>query len=293
MLPSARSRGRTRPVTAGRAPCASPLMRGGASFLQAAQLTWPVGARDGRLRIRRHRAAAGRDPASPQLLTTIFRQEYSIPSAVGETHPRDLLRPRLRGWLHAAAAPVSLVAGAVLIAVADGSRTPLAVYTAPLMAMFATSALYHWGRWSASGRTLWKWLDHSIVFFAIAGGYTAFCTIALPPSLATMILGIVWAGRAGAGLQLLWAGAPRWLSAPSTPPWPWSPLVSCPTCCATAAAALTLLCAGGAVPARVAFAARWPDPFPSTFGYHEVSHACTLMAAGCPRPACGCCTPSP
>ena len=31
----------------------------------------------------------------------------------------------------------------------------------------------------------------------------------------------------------------------------------------------------------VAYAARWPNPFPSSFGYHEVFHACTLVAAVC------------
>jgi channel protein (hemolysin III family) len=82
----------------------------------------------------------------------------------------------------------------VLIAVADGYRTPLAVYTATLVAMFTTSALYHRGHWSAAGRKLWKRLDHSMIFLAIAGGYTAYCAIALPPSLAITILGIVWAG---------------------------------------------------------------------------------------------------
>jgi len=62
-----------------------------------------------------------------------------------------LFRPRLRGWLHAVAAPVSLVAGVVLVAAGEGYRTPLAVYAATLVAMFATSALYHRGRWSPAG----------------------------------------------------------------------------------------------------------------------------------------------
>ena len=45
--------------------------------------------------------------------------------------------------------------------------------------------------------------------------------------------------------------------------------------------AFVLLCVGGAVYTLggVAYAARRPDPFPSTFGYHEVFHACTLVAA--------------
>ncbi len=55
-----------------------------------------------------------------------------------------------------------------------------------------------------------------MIFLAIAGGYTGYCAVALPSSLATVILVIVWAGAlAGVGLQLLWPFAPRWLSAPS------------------------------------------------------------------------------
>jgi len=26
---------------------------------------------------------------------------------------------------------------------------------------------------------------------------------------------------------------------------------------------------------------RWPDPWPTTFGYHEIFHACTAAAAIC------------
>ena len=29
----------------------------------------------------------------------------------------------------------------------------------------------------------------------------------------------------------------------------------------------------------VLYAARWPDPWPETFGHHEVFHACTAVAA--------------
>jgi hemolysin III len=30
----------------------------------------------------------------------------------------------------------------------------------------------------------------------------------------------------------------------------------------------------------VVYAARWPDPAPATFGYHEVFHALVVLAAG-------------
>ncbi len=173
----------------------------------------------------------------------------------------------------------------MLIAVADGYRTPLVVYTATLAAMFTTSALYHRGQWSEAGRRLWKRLDHSMIFLAIAGGYTAYCAIAPPPSLAIVILGIVWAGAlAGVGLQLLWAAAPRWLSAPSYAALGLVAVFVLPDLLRHGGpAAVALLCAGGAVYllGALAYAARWPNPFPSSFGYHEVFHACTLVAAVC------------
>jgi hemolysin III len=31
----------------------------------------------------------------------------------------------------------------------------------------------------------------------------------------------------------------------------------------------------------ILYGLRWPDPWPSTFGYHEFFHACTAIAAIC------------
>ena len=49
-------------------------------------------------------------------------------------------------------------------------------------------------------------------------------------------------------------------------------------------AALVLLAVRGALYSigAVFYGLRWPDPWPSTFGYHELFHACTAVAAMCP-----------
>jgi hemolysin III len=48
-------------------------------------------------------------------------------------------------------------------------------------------------------------------------------------------------------------------------------------------AAMVLLAVGGVLYSigAVFYALRWPDPWPTTFGYHEVFHACTALAAVC------------
>ncbi|HEY0225723.1 MAG TPA: hemolysin III family protein, partial [Mycobacterium sp.] len=44
-----------------------------------------------------------------------------------------------------------------------------------------------------------------------------------------------------------------------------------------------LLAVGGVLYSvgAVFYALRWPDPWPRTFGYHEIFHACTAVAALC------------
>ena len=46
---------------------------------------------------------------------------------------------------------------------------------------------------------------------------------------------------------------------------------------------MVLLAVGGALYGigAVCYGLRWPDPWPTTFGYHELFHACTALAAIC------------
>ena len=101
----------------------------------------------------------------------------------------------------------------------------------------------------------------------------------------TVILVFVWAGAlAGVGLQLLWPFAPRWLSAPSYAALGAVAVFVLPDLLRHGGVvAVALLCTGGAVYllGALAYATRRPNPLPSTFGFHEVFHACTVVAATC------------
>ena len=62
--------------------------------------------------------------------------------------------------------------------------------------MFAVSATYHRVNWvSPTSRKWMKRLDHSMIFVFIAGSYTPFALLALPPTRAWCCSGSSGAGR--------------------------------------------------------------------------------------------------
>nr|WP_198535957.1 MULTISPECIES: hemolysin III family protein [Pseudofrankia] len=203
-------------------------------------------------------------------------------------HPRDLTRPRMRGWLHAGAFPVSLALGVVAVALPTtlGARLAVGVYAISITALFGTSALYHRTMWSTSrARALMKRLDHSMIFVFIAGTYTPFALLAMPRHIAQPILAVVWGGAAlGVVLRMLWLHSPRYLIVPLYIALGWVAVFVFPEVLHTAGVAtLTLLVVGGACYSvgAIIYALRRPNPSPTVFGYHEVFHAFTLVAACC------------
>src|SRR5688572_11962007 len=107
--------------------------------------------------------------------------------------PTDLGKPRMRGWLHAYAFGVAVIAGIVLCALA-ASRPGIAalltcvIYSVTVCALFGTSALYHRRVWSRRMYPIMRRLDHSMIFVFIAGTYTPFSVLLLSRTTATVIL---------------------------------------------------------------------------------------------------------
>jgi hemolysin III len=200
------------------------------------------------------------------------------------------LKPRLRGWLHAYAAAISIASGATLVAVAAAMRggqagTTTAIYAATVTLLFGTSALYHRINWGARAHGVMKRLDHSMIFVFIAGTYTPIAALTLPRSSAIPVLIVVWSGAlSGVLLQTLWPHAPRWLSVPCYLGLGWVAVWVMPQLLHNAGvAALVLIVVGGlfySVGALV-YGFKKPNPFPQVFGFHEVFHLCTLIAAVC------------
>jgi hemolysin III len=211
-----------------------------------------------------------------------------MPTTPARLRPVDIGKPRMRGWLHAYAFAVAVVAGIVLVSVAATrpGTAPLVstlIYSLTVCGLFGVSALYHRRVWSRRGFALMRRLDHSMIFLLIAGTYTPFSVLLLPPDKATVILGVVWGGAvAGVALKMIWPHAPRWLSSPLYVVLGWVAIAVLPDILhAGGVTTLTLLLVGGAVytAGAVLYALRRPNPWPGVFGHHEFFHACTLVAA--------------
>jgi hemolysin III len=130
-----------------------------------------------------------------------------------------------------------------------------------------------------------KRLDHSMIFVFIAGTYTPFSLLVLPTRTAWILLGFAWgAALIGITIRMAWLRSPRWLNVPLYAGVGWIALVILPDLLRHGGVTLfLLLLAGGLLYSvgAVVYALRRPDPVPAVFGYHEVFHACTLVAAVC------------
>lgn len=195
--------------------------------------------------------------------------------------------PRMRGVLHTWAAPVAAAVGLVALALANEARARVgsAVWAVSLTALFAVSATYHRGAWRPAVKAWWQRADHSIIFVFIAGSYTPIALLVLEGTKSWIVLATVWGGAlAGVLTRLTWHTAPRWLFGPLYIALGWVAITVLPDLATSAPVhANVLLFVGGVLytVGAVVFATRKPDPFPQTFGYHEVFHALTILAATC------------
>ena len=180
---------------------------------------------------------------------------------------------------------VSLVSGAALVIAAPttGSALVMAVYAVSVSLLFGVSALFHRHTWGPVGRRRMRRADHSTIFIAIAGSYTAVAGIALSGWARTTVLCVVWGGAVvGITLRQVWLDAPKWVIALPYVVVGWAAVAVLPQLERALggsrlhpAAGRRLAYSAGAV----VYALKRPDPVPGVFGYHEVFHACTIVGA--------------
>ncbi|MEO4038557.1 hemolysin III family protein [Micrococcaceae bacterium Sec6.3] len=198
-------------------------------------------------------------------------------------HP--LYKPRLRGWVHAVMAPLVLVAGIVLIALAPPHlRAACVVYVITGLLLFGVSATYHLIQWNETVSRVLKRLDHTNIMLVISGTYTPLALAMLPPDTARLLLTLVWVGAvAGVAFRVVWTDAPRWLYTPVYVLLGLAALLFICDFFAASVPAAVLVCAGGAayIVGAVFYALKAPTIHREWFGFHELFHVFTVGGFVC------------
>lgn len=197
-----------------------------------------------------------------------------------------MAKPRLRGVFHELGFYLALGLGAALVVTAEPGRARLAavVFSCSIASCFGCSALYHRPTWTPDVRAWLARLDHAGVYVLIAGTYTPFGLIVMSAGWGVPVLAVVWGGALVATVtKLVWLRAPKWLSAVIALALGWSGVVAVTELFTVPDVGLALVLAGGVfyTVGAIVYVRRSPDPLPRAFGYHEVFHLLTVVAAGC------------
>jgi len=194
-------------------------------------------------------------------------------------------RPVWRGLMHGWAFALSIPGGLLLILVADhaAARVAAAIYVGTLLLTFGTSAAYHRLAQSYRARLVMRRLDHSMIYLLIAGTYVPLCLVALPRAWGIPLLSVVGAmAIVGITIKLVAIRPLSWLGYALYPIMGWCAVFAAPALGAHLSPVQLALVVAGGVAYTVGFPVlmlRRPDPWPTVFGYHEVWHSCTVIAA--------------
>lgn len=196
-----------------------------------------------------------------------------------------LERPTWRGLLHTWAFVVTLPAAVVLIALSSDAvrRASAAIYVGTLLAMFGTSAAYHRLAHSYRARRIMQRFDHATIYLLIVGTYAPICLVALPSAWGVPLLSVV-GGLGLVGIVVVLSDTRRlgWIGYVLYPVMGWVAVVATPALLDHMSLPQLALVGAGGVAYTAGFVIlvkRRPDPWPRTFGYHEIWHALTILAA--------------
>jgi len=203
------------------------------------------------------------------------------------TDPRRLSAldpPKMRGMLHAACVPISILAGILLVIFAPTGTARImgAIFALSVTGMFSASANLHRRTWTDEGWWRARQLDMTAIYLIIAGSYTPLVGLTMDDPWRSVLLLTVWSATAiGIGI--------RWL--PIVPPFGMTTSLYIvvgamfvpalpklwefpgPTGVYLIMAGCIVYLVGGLM-----LGARVPNPWPATFGYHEVWHVLVTVA---------------
>lgn len=172
----------------------------------------------------------------------------------------------LCGWVNKT--PAGIVASAVIFGLS-------------LVALYTSSAVYHYITATPQITKILRKLDHSMIYVLIAGSYTPVLVCYYPPSDRVWMLAAIWAiALCGIGVKLFWLDAPRWLYTAFYLMMGWFVLINLSPLSNLPKGAFVLLAAGGVAytAGGVIYGLKRPMLSPN-FGFHELFHLFVLLGS--------------
>ena len=159
------------------------------------------------------------------------------------------------------------------------------VFALTLVAMYASSSIYHLLPVTHPSRPFYRRLDHMSIFLLIAGSYTPLCIGPLGGPLGWTFLAVIWTvAAAGLLFKIFWMDAPRWLSTSLYVAMGWLlAFAIVPLYQALPAAGIGFLVASGVIYTlgALVYGIQKPDPWPGVFGFHEIWHLFVMAGSAC------------
>ena len=198
----------------------------------------------------------------------------------------------LRFWsaaTHGLGAGLAVLGAALLLALAalrgadPWKLVSFSVYGLSMVILYIASTLYHSVNTTVQGRVNLRRLDHTAIYFLIAGTYTPVCLTALRGPWGWALLGVIWAlAVAGIFISRFWIHCPRALTAVIYIAMGWLAILALwPLWNAVGAAGLFWLLAGGVLytAGGVLYALKLPGRNNPRFGCHEIFHVFILLGS--------------
>jgi hemolysin III len=189
----------------------------------------------------------------------------------------------LTHWIGAILALAGLITLLVVGWGTPAKVVSLLIYGASLIFLFSASATYHMVRVKEKALEIFRKVDHSAIYFLIAGTYTPFCINAFTGFWKWGMLTIIWSLAAiGVGIKVFIIRVPRWLNAGIYIAMGWLVVgASGQLLAALPVWVITWLIIGGVVYTlgAIVYITKIFNFVPGIFGFHEVWHIFVLLAA--------------
>ncbi len=190
---------------------------------------------------------------------------------------------------HFIACLMAAVAASPLIMKAQTGMTTaaVAIFAVSMILLYGASTLYHSVNVTGKVLSVFRKIDHMMIFVLIAGSYTPVCLIALGGSTGYSLLVLVWGiAIAGMFVNVLWITCPKWVSSIIYIAMGWLCLLVFGTLWSTLPhAAFGWLLAGGIIYTigGVIYALKLPvfNALHKNFGSHEIFHLFVMGGSIC------------